>query len=125
MSNLDCLTAPDGAAEAVLSQRPWQAACRGPAPAGRANLHRSQWLAAVRRAWDCAAAKTFDKRWKRWSDNDVFARIMIGLAAGSAGSAGRKTIAVDATDLKAQCTASGPSVKQAGAKAGSGEAKVA
>lgn len=44
-------------------------------------------------------AKTLYNRWKRWSDNGVFARIMVGLAAESAE---HKTIMIDATYLKAQ-----------------------
>ena len=48
-------------------------------------------------------AKTLYNRWKRWSDNGVFARIMVGLAAESAE---HKTIMIDATYLKAHRTAS-------------------
>jgi transposase len=48
-------------------------------------------------------AKTLYNRWKRWSDNGVFARIMVGLAAESAD---HKTIMIDATYLKAHRTAS-------------------
>ncbi len=43
-------------------------------------------------------SKTLYNRWKRWSDNGVFARIMVGLAAESAE---HKTIMIDATYLKA------------------------
>ena len=39
-------------------------------------------------------AKTVYNRWKRWSDNGVFARIMVGLAAEHAE---HKTIMIDAT----------------------------
>jgi transposase len=48
-------------------------------------------------------ARTLYNRWKRWSDNGVFARILTGLAAESAES---KTIMIDATYLKAHRTAS-------------------
>ncbi len=41
-------------------------------------------------------AKTLYNRWKRWSDNGVFARIMVGLAAERAEYT---TIMIDATDL--------------------------
>ena len=54
-------------------------------------------------------AKTRFNRWKRWSDNGVFARIMMGLAAGRAE---HKTIMIDATCLKAHRTASGLRVKR-------------
>lgn len=53
-------------------------------------------------------------RWKRWSDNGVFARIMVGLVAESAE---RKTIMIDATYLKAHRTASSLCVKKGGAGA--------
>ena len=48
-------------------------------------------------------AKTLYNRWKRWRENGVFARIMVGLAAESAE---HKTIMIDATYLKAHHTAS-------------------
>ena len=67
-------------------------------------------------------AKTLYNRWKRWSDNGVFARIPAGLAAESAG---RKTITIDATYLKAHRTASSPRVKKGGERARSDEPKVA
>jgi len=57
-------------------------------------------------------AKTLYNRWKRWSDNGVFARIMVGLAAESAE---HKTIMIDATYLKAHRTASSLCVKKGGA----------
>ena len=41
-------------------------------------------------------ATTLYNRWKRWSDNGVFARIMVGLAAGRAE---HRTIMIDATVL--------------------------
>ena len=56
-------------------------------------------------------AKTLYNRWKRWSDNGVFARIMVDLAAESAQ---RKTIMIDATYLKAHRTASSLRVKKRG-----------
>ncbi len=67
-------------------------------------------------------AKTFYNRWKRWSDNGVFARIMVGLANERAE---HKTIMIDATYLKAHRTASSLRVKKGGAGARSGEPKVA
>ena len=56
-------------------------------------------------------AKTLYDRWKRWSDNGVFARIMMGLAAESAES---KRIMIDATYLKAHRTASSLRAKKRG-----------
>jgi len=67
-------------------------------------------------------AKTLYNRWKRWSDNGVFARIMVGLAAESAE---HKTIMIDATYLKAHRTASSLCVKKGGAGARSGAPKAA
>ena len=64
-------------------------------------------------------AKTLYNRWKRWSDNGLFARIMVGLAA----SAEHKTIMIDATYLKAHRTASSLRVKKGGVRARSGEPK--
>ena len=66
--------------------------------------------------------KTLYNRWKRWSDNGVFARIMVGLAAESAE---HKTIMIDATYLKAHRTASSLCVKKGGAHARSGGQKAA
>ena len=57
-------------------------------------------------------AKTLYDRWKRWSDNGVFARIMMGLAAESAES---KTIMIDAPYLKAHRTATSLRSKKGGA----------
>lgn len=68
------------------------------------------------------SAKTLYNRWKRWSDNGVFARIIVGLAAESAE---RKTIMVDATYLKAHRTASSLCVKKGGAGVRSGAPKAA
>lgn len=47
-------------------------------------------------------AKTLYNRWKRWSDNGVFARIIVGLAAEGADP---RTVMIDATYLKAHRTA--------------------
>ena len=55
--------------------------------------------------------KTLYNRWKRWSDNGVFARIMVGLATERAE---HKTIMIDATYLKAHRTASSLCVKKRG-----------
>ena len=71
---------------------------------------------------DYGPAKTLYNRWKRWSDNGVFARIMVGLAAESAEN---KTIMIDATYLKAHRTASSLCVKKGGAPARSGGPKAA
>ena len=67
-------------------------------------------------------AKTLYNRWKRWSDNGVFARIMVGLATERAE---HKTIMIDATYLKAHRTASSLRIKKGGAGARSGEPRVA
>ncbi len=56
-------------------------------------------------------AKTLYNRWKRWSENGVFARIMMGLAAKNAEP---QTIMIDATYLKAHRTASSLRVKKGG-----------
>ena len=66
--------------------------------------------------------KTLYNRWKRWSDNGVFARIMIDLAAEGTE---HKTIMIDATYLKAHRTASSLCVKKGGAHARSGGPKAA
>ena len=58
-------------------------------------------------------AKTLYNRWKRWSDNGVFARIMVGLATERAE---HKTIMIDATYLKAHRTASSLRVSSADQK---------
>ena len=55
--------------------------------------------------------KTLYNRWKRWSDNGVFARIMIDLAAEGTE---HKTIMIDATYLKAHRTASSLRAKKGG-----------
>ena len=64
--------------------------------------------------------KTLYNRWKRWSDNGVFARIMAGLAAEGADP---KTIMIDATYLKAHRTACSLRAKKGGAVARSVERK--
>jgi transposase len=55
--------------------------------------------------------KTLYNRWKRWSGMEVFARIMEGLASEAAE---HKTVMIDATYLKAHCTASSLAVKKGG-----------
>ncbi len=67
-------------------------------------------------------AKTLYNLWKRWSDNGVFARIVVGLATERAE---HRTIVIDATCLKAHRTASSLCVKKGGAHARSDEPKVA
>ena len=67
-------------------------------------------------------AKTLYNRWKRWSDNGVFARIMVGLAAKDTDP---KTIMIDATYLKAHRTACSLRAKKGGAVARSVERKAA
>jgi transposase len=64
--------------------------------------------------------KTLYNRWVRWSRMGVFARIMEGLAAESAGGTERKTIMIDATYLKAHRTASSLRVKRGGPTIGAG-----
>ena len=74
---------------------------------------------------DYGPAKTLYNRWKRWSDMDVFARIMTGLAAEVPDN---KTISIDATyplpssglfanheRVKAHRTASSLGLKKGGA----------
>lgn len=55
--------------------------------------------------------KTLYNRWKRWSDKGIFARMMVGLAAGHGE---KKTVMIDATYLKAHRTATGMCVKKGG-----------
>ncbi len=64
--------------------------------------------------------KTLYNRWVRWSRMGVFARIMEGLAAESAGGTERKTIMIDATYLKAHRTASSLRAKKGGPTTGAG-----
>ena len=75
------------------------------------NRNGLRWCDAPR---EYGPAKTLYNRWKRWSDNGVFARIMMGLAAESAE---RQAIMIDATYLKAHRTASSLCVKKGGASA--------
>jgi transposase len=56
-------------------------------------------------------AKTLYNRWKRWGDMGVFARIMEGLASKAAVP---KTAMIDATYLKAHCTATSLRLKKGG-----------
>jgi len=65
---------------------------------------------------ECGPAQTLCNRWKRWSDNGVFAPVMTGLAAEGAAN---KTIAIDATSLKAPRPIR-PARPNGGADAGSG-----
>ncbi len=58
--------------------------------------------------------KTLYNRWKRWSDKGVFAKMMVGLAAGHGET---KTVMIDATYLKAHRTATSMGVKKGGADA--------
>ena len=67
-------------------------------------------------------ARTLCNRWRRWSDDGVFARIMVGPAAESAE---RKMIMIDATYLKAHRTACSLRAKKGGVAARSVEQKAA
>ena len=55
--------------------------------------------------------KTLYNRWKRWSDKGGFARMMTGPAAEHCE---KKTVMIDATDLKAHRTATSMGVKKGG-----------
>jgi transposase len=57
--------------------------------------------------------KTFYHRWKRWDDKEIFASMMVGLAANHAE---KKTVMIDATYLKAHRTASSLGVKKGGGR---------
>ena len=83
------------------------------------NRNGLRWCDAPR---EYGPAKTLYNRWKRWSDNGVFARIMMGLAAEGTEN---KTIMIDATYLKAHRTASSLRAKKGGADARSGAPKEA
>ena len=83
------------------------------------NRNGLRWCDAPR---EYGPAKTLYNRWKRWSENGVFARIMMGLAAESAE---HKTIMIDATYLKAHRTASSLAVKKGGLGGSSGAPKAA
>ena len=113
---------PDGAVETFLSQKPWQARVddrRVLSVIIFINRNVLRWCNAPK---EYGPAKTLYNRWKRWSDNGVFARIMVGLVAESAE---HKTIMIDATYLKAHRTASSLRVKKGGEHARSGEPKAA
>ena len=53
--------------------------------------------------------KTLYNRWKRWSEKDIFAQMMVGLAADHGEE---RTVMIDATYLKAHRTASSLGVKK-------------
>jgi transposase len=55
--------------------------------------------------------KMLYKLWKRWSDKDIFAQMVAGLAAGHGEE---NTVMIDATYLKAHRTATSMSVKKGG-----------
>ena len=83
------------------------------------NRNSLRWCDAAR---EYGPVKSFYTRWKRWSDNGVFAGIMVGLATERAE---HKTIMIDATCLKAHRAASSLRVKKGRAGARSGAPKVA
>ena len=83
------------------------------------NRNGLRWCDAPR---EYGPAKTLYNRWRRWSDNGVFARIMVGLAAEGADP---KTIMIDATYLKAHRTACSLRAKKGGGVARSVEQKAA
>jgi transposase len=56
-------------------------------------------------------AKTLCNRWKRWGDMGIFARIMEALAYEGGEE---KVVMIDATYLKAHCTASSLRAKKGG-----------
>jgi transposase len=58
---------------------------------------------------DYGPAKTLYNRWKRWGAMGIFVRMMEGLSAAAAEP---KTVAIDATYLKAHRTASSLRVKK-------------
>ena len=58
--------------------------------------------------------KTLYNRWKRWSEKGIFAQIMMGLAAEHSEE---KTVMIDATYLKAHCTATSMGDKKGGVDA--------
>lgn len=69
--------------------------------------------------WSDASAaygphKTLYSRWKRWSDNGIFAQMLAGLAAEHGG---RNTVMIDATYLKAHRTATSMAAPKRGAVA--------
>ncbi len=85
-------------------------------PSGMIFVNRNglRWCDAPR---EYGPAKSPYNRWKRWSDNGGFARIMTALAAESAES---KTIMIDATDLEAYRAASSLGAKKGDAGGRSG-----
>ena len=95
------------------------------------NRNGLRWCDAPR---EYGPAKTLYNRWKRWSDNGVFARIMVGLAAESTDP---KTIMIDVSRrtpcvqvslrkyLKAHRTACSLRAKKGGVAARSVERKAA
>jgi transposase len=99
MSNLSWLTNAQ-----VDRLKPFSSESRGKpraddlhVPSGIISINRNglRWCDAL---WEYGSAKT---RWKRWSDNSVFARIMVALADENPA---HKTIMIDATHLKAHRT---------------------
>lgn len=57
------------------------------------------------------AHKRLYSRWKRWSEKGIFAKMMVGLAAGHCEE---KTMMIDATYLKAHRTATSMAAKKGG-----------
>lgn len=104
---------PDGAPQTFPSEEPWQARVDNRRVlSGIIFINRNglRWRDAPK---EYGPAKTLYNRWKRWSDNGVFARIMVGPATERAE---HETIMIDATYLKAHRTASSLRVKN-GARA--------
>lgn len=60
---------------------------------------------------ECGRHKTLYNLWKRWSDNGIFAAMMIGLAADHGE---KKTVMIDANYLKTHRIASSLCVKKGG-----------
>ena len=81
------------------------------------NRNGLRWCDALR---EYGPAKTLYDRWERWSDNGVFPRIMVSLAAESTDP---KTIMIDATYLTAHRTACSIRAKMGGAVTISAEQK--
>ena len=71
------------------------------------NRNRLRWCDASK---EYGPAKTLYNRCKRWGDKGIFIQMMEGLAAPEA--AEHKAIMIDATYLKAHCTASSLRVKK-------------
>ncbi|RJE78548.1 IS5 family transposase [Paracoccus sp. JM45] len=72
------------------------------------NRNGLRWCDAPR---EYGPAKTLYNRWKRWSDNGIFARIMVGLAAEGTDP---KKIMIDATYLTAHRTSRSLRTKKGG-----------